>query len=143
MTFSFRRIFQPTPEEIEADRQFLEKLHKDLVAEKRCCTCMNSYKEHWNNHGHDDSLTMCTITGECREYGSGMDCEHYEEAEEENVEIEKTKIRCESCIYRMSEMQESQIPGWVMVTCVSDDMALEIDLRPSHFKCRKYKQKEG
>ncbi len=61
-----RRIFNPTKEEQEEDRQKYKKLHYELAKEKGCSTCLHCI--HVRNYPG-------FVTGEECECSAGLECD--------------------------------------------------------------------
>lgn len=60
-----------SPEQMEAQRQQQEALEKQMIDEKRCVVCKNTYLI-------NDQITMCTYSNKCVDQENGQQCEHWE-----------------------------------------------------------------
>ena len=87
MTYDFRRIFNPTPEEEEEDRAKIKKLHDELAKKKGCSTCKNTYQVRRLPGFVTGEECICKAGLECDTVMFKVEnCEKYEEADpfEEN-----------------------------------------------------------
>lgn len=66
MKYDLRRIFNPTKEEQEEDRQKCKELHYELAKEKGCSTCKHCV--HVRNY-------PAFVTGEECECSAGLECD--------------------------------------------------------------------
>lgn len=60
-----------TPEEIEAQRAAQEAQIRQMIDDKRCEFCANTFLI-------DDQITICNFSGECVDGQNGTNCEHWE-----------------------------------------------------------------
>ena len=71
-----RKLLSPTEEERKLQRKVVEGMWEEMVREKRCCTCSNTYREERYEMGKKSGyITRCRIDGEVKV--GGMWCEYY------------------------------------------------------------------
>lgn len=62
---------QQMAQQIEEQRRQQELLIRQLVNEKQCVVCKNTFLV-------NDQITMCNFTKECVDNKNGQNCEHWE-----------------------------------------------------------------
>ena len=70
------QLVNPTEEERAKQRAVIEGMWEEMVRERRCCTCRNTYREEHYEMGKRAGLdTYCRIDGEIKV--GDMGCEYY------------------------------------------------------------------
>ena len=59
-----------SPEEIEAQRRQQEERLRQMVNDKKCVVCNNTYLI-------NDQITYCSIKNECVDFMDGMNCDNW------------------------------------------------------------------
>ena len=74
MFCDFKRAFMPSDEDKKKWAATVRKTQEEAVKNKECWMCMFRYHEPWNNHGHNDHTTHCSIDGKCVDFSTGINC---------------------------------------------------------------------
>ena len=81
MIANFYKAFHPSEEDVARYNKALVDHQKKSIKQKKCTMCKNTYRERWNNHGHEDSTTQCKFSGKCVDFSDGKNCQNWDPKE--------------------------------------------------------------
>lgn len=78
-----RKIFDPDEEDILEEQNFINRIKRELVENKHCCTCINAIEVPHIEMGYDAGTDpYCNVLKELRYCCNGQQCLWYKVKEE-------------------------------------------------------------
>ena len=78
-----KKIFDPDEEDILEEQNFINKIKRELIEEKHCCTCINAVEVPHYEMGYDAGTDpYCNILNELKYGCNGQQCLWYKVKEE-------------------------------------------------------------